>query len=138
LAEARCHDGWKRTMTPGERAVTKPAVMGGLALFTAYTPSSDVCGFGGNSSLYALYYESGTAYKHTIFREGTESVSGLNTVRYKLSLGAGKASSVGIHVGKNAEGKVTGFVQQSTGAIEQIELGPALNLRSGFISWQEN
>jgi hypothetical protein len=47
------------------------------------------------------------------------------------------ASSVGIHVGQQEGGKATGYVQQSTGAILQLDLDPAFNIRSGFISWEE-
>jgi type IV pilus assembly protein PilY1 len=69
-------DGWQRTLPSGtsaERSLTKPAVIGGVSLFTTFTPEGDVCSFGGNSYLYALYYETGTAYKQSVFKKVTQT-----------------------------------------------------------------
>ena len=140
LALARVKDGWKRVLPlPKERALSKPSLLGGLALFTTYVPNQDVCSFGGESYLYALYFETGTPYKKPVFSgdNATETISGLTSIRYRLRLGLGMASSVGIHVGQQEGGKATGYVQQSTGAIIQLELDPAFNIRSGFMSWEE-
>jgi hypothetical protein len=140
LALARVKDGWKRVLPfPKERALSKPSLLGGLALFTTYVPNQDVCSFGGESYLYALYFETGTPYKKPVFSgdNATETIGGLTSIRYRLRLGLGMASSVGIHVGQQEGGKATGYVQQSTGAIIQLELDPAFNIRSGFMSWEE-
>lgn len=140
LALARVKDGWKRVLSsPKERALSKPSLLGGLALFTTYVPNQDVCSFGGESYLYALYFETGTAYKKPVFSgtNATETIGGMTVIRDRLRLGLGMASSVGIHVGQQEGGKATGYVQQSTGAILQLDLDPAFNIRSGFISWEE-
>jgi hypothetical protein len=140
LTAARARDGWKRVLSsPKERALSKPSLLGGLALFTTYVPNQDVCSFGGESYLYALYFETGTAYKKPVFSgaNATETIGGMTVIRDKINLGLGMASSVGIHVGQQEGGKATGYVQQSTGAILQLDLDPAFNIRSGFISWEE-
>lgn len=140
LALARVKDGWKRVLPlPKERALSKPSLLGGLALFTTYVPNQDVCSFGGESYLYALYFETGTPYKKPVFsgENATETIGGMTVIRHRLRLGLGMASSVGIHVGQQEGGKATGYVQQSTGAILQLDLDPAFNIRSGFISWEE-
>ena len=138
VAEARTRDGWVRTLqTPKERALTKPVVLGGLVLFTTYVPQEEVCAFGGESYLYALYFESGTAYSKPVFEDGYVTIDGVTAIRDRLRLGRGMASSVGIHVGRQPDGRATGFVQQSTGAIEAIDLDPAFSIRSGYISWEE-
>lgn len=138
LDSARTKEGWMRTLPePKERSLSKPSLLGGLALFTTHVPNQDVCSFGGQSNLYALYFETGTAYKKPVFDNGFDTVGGLTVVRDKLRLGLGIASSVGIHVGKQEGGKATGFIQQSTGAIERLNLDPAFNIRSGFTSWEE-
>jgi hypothetical protein len=53
----------------------------------------------------------------------------------RIDLGVGISSSLGIHVGREYGAK--GFVQQSTGTINQIDLTPAFSVKSGFIKWRE-
>jgi hypothetical protein len=50
-------------------------------------------------------------------------------------LGAGLSSSLGVHIGR--EHGARGFVQQSTGTVNQIDLQPAFNVKSGFVDWRE-
>lgn len=142
VARAWSKDGWMRTLTTSkERVVTKPAILGGALFTTSFVPNDDVCGFGGTSSLYGLYYETGTAYYKLIFHgvEATRTVviNGQNTEVYadKLYLGDGKSSSIGLHVGQ--EEGATGFLQQSTGTILREDLDLALKVRSGLRSWIE-
>ena len=136
---ARDEDGWIHTLIdPGERSVTKPAVLGGITLFTSYVPSAQICEFGGYSYLYALYFETGTAFSTNVFDPGVTDEGGVLTIQERVFLGLGMASSVGIHAGKQEGGKAKGFVQQSTGLIRDILLDPAFNIRSGLRYWQEN
>jgi type IV pilus assembly protein PilY1 len=126
--------GWYRRLDlTGERIINKPAVLGGILLAPSFVPNNDVCGFGGDSYLYALYFETGTAYYQSVI--GTEDVGGKYRVLDKKSLGAGLSSSLGIHVGR--EEGATGFVQQSTGTITEIPFIPAFKVKSGFTSWRE-
>jgi type IV pilus assembly protein PilY1 len=160
-------DGWQRTLpssTSAERSLTKPAVIGGVSLFTTFTPEGDVCSFGGNSYLYALYYETGTAYKQSVFKKVTQTtvteiVDGVSVevtknvytgatdtvtvdgetqekVVDKTDLGSGTTSSVGIHVGSQSGGEATGYVQQGTGNVIDFGFKPAFNIRSGIRSWR--
>ncbi len=139
IALARQKDGWFRTLPdPGERSLTKPALLGGLSLFTTYVPSAETCEFGGYSYLWALYYETGTAFKDIVFDEGTVVKEGVLCLIERYGLGRGLASSVGIHVGKQEGGKAKGFVQLSTGVIVEIPIDPAFNIRSGLRYWREN
>ena len=141
LNDAKAADGWIQSMTGGERILTKPTLLGGIVFVPSYVPSSDVCGFGGDSSLYGVYFETGTAYYKTIFSNPatvTYTDAGGDThaqVVGKISLGAGKASSLGVHVGGEEGAK--GFIQQSTGSIVAESLTPALTIKSGLTSWQE-
>ena len=86
----------------------------------SFTPNTDICGFGGNSKLYAPFYKTGTSYYRGPFVDS-------------IDLGAGKASEVGIHIGDDG---VTGYVQKSTGEVEQVKL-EAFNIKSGYKSWSE-
>ena len=123
--------GWYRELDlSGERIINKPSVLGGILMAPSFVPTGDICGFGGDSYLYALYYETGTAY--------FKSVVGVNpddSVKDKTDLGAGLSSSLGIHIGR--EHGARGFVQQSTGTVNQIDLQPAFNVKSGFVNWRE-
>jgi type IV pilus assembly protein PilY1 len=156
---ARLTDGWRRTLpvsATAERSLTKPAVIGGVSLFTTFTPVADLCSFGGNSYLYALYYETGTAYEDSIFKSVTqETVDGVTRNVYtgatdavtvdgitqdrvidKTDLGSGTTSSIGIHVGTQEGGEATGYVQQGTGNVIDFGFKPAFNIRSGIRSWR--
>jgi hypothetical protein len=51
----------------------------------------------------------------------------------KVYLGAGQASSLGLHVGMG--NGATGYVQQSTGTVITQSLDPAFDIKSGLTSW---
>lgn len=134
-------DGWYRTLTTlKERSVVKFSVLGGIVFAPTFIPDDDICGFGGESNLYGLYYETGTAYYKAVFLpEGTERVTiqgeEKEKVLDKMSLGVGKASALGIHVGQE-EGALA-FIQQGTGSIFNINVNPAFPIKSGLIHWYE-
>jgi type IV pilus assembly protein PilY1 len=138
LTAARQENGWIKTLeTPAERILTKPSVLGGVVFTPSFEPNSDVCGYGGQSYLYGQYYETGTAYPLPVFFvNGTRTVNIAGNdkveVMYRTTLGEGKASAVGVHVG--TEG-AQALIQQSTGTIVSEALNPAINIRSGLQSW---
>jgi len=140
LETAREKDGWIRSLTiPGERILTKFAILGGIVFTPSFVPNEDPCGFGGDSHLYGQYYETGTAYYMAVFTQGTEDVTigdeVMTRVLDKTLLGMGMASSVGVHVGMESGAK--GFIQQSTGVVTSTALTPAFNIKSGLSAWQE-
>jgi type IV pilus assembly protein PilY1 len=144
LTEARAHDGWYRSLsTAGERVLNKSAILGGTLFALSFVPNDDVCGFGGDSYLYGLYYETGTAYCQPTFDPGTTSVmlggQERSKVLDKVTIGAGKASALGIHVGQMRDGSegAMGLIQQSTGTIVDEGLNPAFRFKSGMRSWRE-
>ncbi|MGB6378869.1 MAG: PilC/PilY family type IV pilus protein, partial [Syntrophobacteria bacterium] len=125
--------GWYKELDNGERIVSKPSVLGGILLAPSFVPNNDICGFGGDSYLHALYFETGTAYVKSVV--GTETEGTKEKVLDRVGLGVGISSSLGIHVGR--EHGARGFIQQSTGTINQIDLAPALSIKSGFVNWRE-
>ncbi|MBW2302213.1 MAG: hypothetical protein JRF57_00720 [Deltaproteobacteria bacterium] len=140
LVEARNYDGWYRTLlTTRERAITKPSVFGGIVFFPTFVPNDDICGFGGDSYLYALYFETGTAYYEPVFPGQTQDFTvGSETYQQvldKVSLGSGKSSSLGFHVGQEEGTKA--FIQQSTGTVLDVDTNPAFNIKSGLINWRQ-
>jgi type IV pilus assembly protein PilY1 len=131
--------GWYMDVTDidgpgaGERVLVKPSVFGGLAMFTSFKPIDDVCLSGGQGRLYAVYYETGTPYSRNVF--GLADPTPGTVLQRSVDLGEGRPSSLAIHVGQEKGGKM--YVQQSTGAIKEIEMKPALNPKSGAVLWWE-
>lgn len=140
LGTARSANGWFTNLTnpadptPSEKVLSRSVVLGGLVMFTTYKPTSEVCSIFGDSTLYALYYESGTAYIKPVMPEGgTYTESGTEYVSKSLDLGKGMPTAVGVAIGET----VSGFVQKSTGEIVRIETQPGLTVRSGTSGWRE-
>jgi len=132
--EVQAKQGWYiNLVNGGERVLTRPSILGGVVLFSAFKPENDICGYGGTGSLYGLYYETGTSYYKPVL--GTEAYGHETKSLKRVELDKGVTSEVGLHVGKKATS--TGFVQQSTGAVIQIDVNPAFNIRSGIIGWQQ-
>jgi type IV pilus assembly protein PilY1 len=125
--------GWFKILEAGERIITKPSILGGILLAPSFIPNDDICGFGGNGFLHALYFETGTAYNKSVVGTKPEGVK--DKVLDRIDLGVGISSSLGIHVGR--EHGARGFIQQSTGTINQIDLKPAFSVKSGFVNWRE-
>ena len=114
---------------PSERVVSKSVVIGGVVLFTSFIPNMDMCAFQGDSSLYALYYETGTAYIKPVIGYDTTT----QTIYKSISLGKGMPTTVGVAIGAATKG----FIQTSTGTIVEIETEPPLRVKSGPASWRE-
>ncbi len=115
---------------PSERNISKPSVLGGIVLVPSFSPNEDICGFGGNGRLFALYYETGTSYQRRIVGAMDQDI-----VLDVVSLGEGLPSSFGIHVGLEEGGTL--YSQDSTGKILQIDITPAFNPKSAPIYWRE-
>ncbi len=145
LEEARdaAHAGWYRELCagaldiegqclgigPSERVINKPAVLGGVLLVPTFAPNDDPCGYGGYGRLFALYFETGTAYRKSVIgQDGNEILD-------VVPLGEGLSSSFGIHVGQEEGG--TAYGQLSTGVIQQIQVIPALRVKSAPVYWKE-
>lgn len=131
LSTAKNKEGWYVDFsTAGERTLFKPAVIGGLAVWTTYTPSLNVCAAEGTSNVYAAFYKTGTGYKEFVFDQTGQGIA----VDRSLSLGTGLPSSVGIMV--TGDNEMVGFVQQSTGTIVQIRQTTPFALRGEVIGWK--
>lgn len=139
VTNARKYEGWSRTLPdPGERSVQKPALLGGITLFTSYVPSDDLCSFGGNSYLYALYFETGTAYAEAVFTGSVgTSVGTPIIVQDRANLGTGLASSPSIHIGSQTNNEAEVLIEKSTGAVEGLTIDPAFDIRSSLRYWQQ-
>ena len=73
---------------PGERILEKAITISKVVFFTSFIPNSDVCGYGGDSRLYAIDFKTGLQAKN----EGTSVLEGMSeNDRYK-ALGPGLPS----------------------------------------------
>ncbi|MFH7326194.1 pilus assembly protein [Desulfurivibrio sp. C05AmB] len=135
-SDQRGTDGWYRKFhDTGERNLGQATVLGGLLTYSAYLPSDDVCRPEGFSDLYALFYQTGTAWHRPVFSRFQEP--GGEFVQYQQRIGPGLAITPSLHVGTETGAKA--FLQTSTGAIvgiEQPEL-PFREFRTGRESWRE-
>lgn len=131
VSEVNAKDGWHYSMpNKWERVLGQAAVLGGVTLFTSYTPSQDTCEFEGTSDLWALYYKTGTPFYKPILKGGA------NVFATSVSLGKGLAVTPNIHIGESGTSRA--FIQTSTGAIETVEIVNPLNFKSGTIFWRQN
>ena len=132
--EVQAEEGWYINLAAGgERLLTRPSILGGVVLFAPYTPLGGLCQSGGTGALYALYYETGTGFPDAIL--DTETYGSDEKSVTRVELGEGLTSEIGLHVGQKPTS--TGFIQQGTGAVQQVEIAPALSIRSGIVGWQQ-
>lgn len=139
--------GWYTTLpAAGERVVSSPTLIGGIVYFSSFIPSTDICSGSGTGNLYALFYKTGTAYKESVIGTSTAG-SNTNALR-SMALGtAGLASQMAVHIGAQGtgangttsntgcSGRITGFIQSSTGTLSQFCTKPPLNPWSHYVSW---
>lgn len=134
------YQGWYRILPvvagKAEKAVSKPVIVGGAFLATSFLPSNDPCAQGGEGFLYALYYQTGTAFYNPIIARNAPGAQGVGTGDnpIKISLGEGQPSAPSLHIG--AHGEHT-FIQTPTGAVISVGTTLPFNPRSGNLFWKQ-
>lgn len=123
-----------------DRVLDQPRILAGMVLFTGFRPEDDICSYGGNSYLYGLYYETGTAYGG--YQDGDDMLMGVRDdgkAVKAIDMGVGKASAVGLHMnnrgGGNRKGKA--FIQQSSGMIRELQVPTVFSLDGGIRGWHQ-
>jgi len=141
-------DGWFTTLpTLRERAVVSPTVLGGIVFFPTFVPVDDICVAQGDSSLYALFYLTGSAYKSSVIGTTTSGSDTFVNRSISLGTGSGMAAQAAIHIGGQGSGTSgTGgsgggcqsgtsiYIQSSTGAVNQ-SCATTGSVVSRYISW---
>jgi type IV pilus assembly protein PilY1 len=135
-------DGWFRELDPrpdptlpSERVISKPALLGGLLFSSIYIPDDDICGFGGATDIYGLYYETGTPYWRHIFNKST-AVPG-DPVQYRAGvlLNTGPPPpTLSFHIGRQSGGKI--FSQTGLGPVLEISVSTSVP-ESDVLYWNE-
>jgi type IV pilus assembly protein PilY1 len=139
-------DGWHHAFhDPRERNLGASALLGGLLTFTTYQPYNDKCQAEGQSYLYGIHFQTGTAWTETVFGTFEEDFDsggdgGTKTiVKDKLSLGRGLSTTPSMHVGSDSDNDAKAFIQTSTGEIIEVEQKnlPIKAGRSGRQNWND-
>lgn len=141
-------DGWYRELdpplavgSPTERIVSKPAVLGGAVFVPAYVPDDDICGFGGITSMYGLFYETGTPAWLHVFKNvpiNTDTVDGKphERVNYKGPDLLGPPPPVlSVHTGREG---VKLFSQAGTGPVDEAGAILPYSIKSRIVYWYED
>jgi hypothetical protein len=125
--------------------LVKPSLLGGGVYVPSFMPNDDPCGFGGESGLYGVDVRTGTAYHEPIFLNSeeqqavaVETKEGEDAIRslHRITLGVGKSSALGMHIGE--EEGVSGYLQQSTGAIIKQTIDPIMDFGSDLELWDDS
>jgi hypothetical protein len=100
------NEPWIMELSPGvtgsERVLVKPLVIGGIVFFTTFVPDVNVCEGSGDTWLFAVNYNSGTAPTEPVFDINGDGVFDDNDkvdgeVPVGIHIGRGKGSHVVIH-----------------------------------------
>ncbi len=134
-------DGWKLNLptngtNPSARMIQEGALLGRVLLTTDFTPSLSVCGGDGTSTLYGLYYKTGTPLsERPIFGSTVTS-----TAIREIDLGEGLASAPSLHLINDppqTTDKEKVIIQKSRGDILVGEANLPAPVKSGETSWRE-
>jgi type IV pilus assembly protein PilY1 len=141
-------DGWFTTLpTAGERNLSIAKILGGSVFFTTFVPTNDICASAGQGYLYALYYLTGTAYKDSgigYTPSGSDIIVNRSIAldvgmpsQFTIQIGAQGTGAAGTSSNSGSIGRVTGFVQSSSGVLAQIGVNPILSPWSRIVSWRD-
>ncbi len=130
------YKGWRLILPSEERCITRPFVIAGLADFLVYTPTDDICAMGGETKMYTLFYQTGTAFLQPIYL--TPSALSGSKLERSISLGPGAPPpGEGVAAAITKEGNIEKFVQVSTGIVIQGLQQPPFNVKSRITHWME-
>lgn len=134
-------NGWVKNLDApgyrGARAMGSPAVLGGFVSQTVYAPDQQSCSVTGESSLYALRYTTGTAWKNHVFEDPDDTVNN-DEVLETARLGETPSLSPGIHLGENRkDGEATLINLNSDLSITTTTESNLEGIFSKETSWRE-
>ncbi|MCJ8499313.1 pilus assembly protein [Desulfatitalea alkaliphila] len=133
LIQGAERSGWRFDLQDiGERNITRPALAGEILTFTTYTPSADVCSSAGLGRFYALYYTTGTAFRHSVI--GTASTGDGTVVLKSRILGPGMPPPASLMVGAGHGTKA--LVGGEGGDFQTISQETPGKVKSGRVFWR--
>ena len=127
--------GWKRNLA-GEKLYSSPVVVGGALLATPFKPTDDVCSAGGNTTMLALYYTTGTPYYQPLIRApgGTEGEPNNLTIKPEVVIAVGPPPTKTSIVLRQHEDTVTALTQVSGGVIS-TEIRNPMAVKDKCFQW---
>ena len=142
-------DGWFMALpNAGERSLSSATILGGSLYFTTFVPSADICMGSGTGYLYGLYFLTGTP--NTSSALGITTGPTYSTASRSISLGGGLPSNLAVQLGgqgtggggttsnKGCLGRATGFIQTSSGVLQQVCSPPSAGqLWSRVLTWRD-
>jgi type IV pilus assembly protein PilY1 len=135
-------DGWFRELDPrvdltlpSERVISNPALLGGVLFTPIYIPDDDVCGFGGATDIYGVYYETGTPYWRHVFDKATATPGDPVKYRSGVLLNTGPPPpKVSLHIGRQSGAKI--FTQTGLGPVLEVTASTDIP-ESDVLYWNE-
>ena len=121
------YNGWKinlSTSSPAERVISKPVVVGQLAMFTSFLPNNDICGYGGDTYLYSIYYKAGIPYKEPAILLDLNVAFKSNKIQSHVHIGKGAPALGESIVTKQIGKELKSYVQLSTGEVVEVKQKP--------------
>jgi type IV pilus assembly protein PilY1 len=130
--------GWYWDLAGDQRVFSQPSVRGGLVNILGFTPASDLCSFGGETTFHAADYRTGTAPPRPIFLNAAGFDTGTGSIATSFDLGAGVPPlGEGFAAMPGAEeGQVGQLTQTSTGQVSGTTQ-QSQGLRSGILFRRE-
>ena len=141
-------DGWYLPLktsenNPSERIITQSAILGGIVLTPTFTPVSEICGMGGDTTFVGVFYETGTGYLRQLFDITTRrycSVDGKSAeiieIRDDDFYKGMPAPKAVFHGGKESGAKIS--TQVGTGEFVNIQVDPAYYFKSMIAEWWDD
>ncbi|MCK4278457.1 MAG: hypothetical protein KAW82_04640, partial [Desulfurellaceae bacterium] len=130
-------DGWYINLDPSgggygaERVITDPvATTNGWVFYTTFMPTSDVCGFGGNTYIWMVDYETGGVPKNV---GGVIFIQTSTGVIKKIELSKEFGTDKGTHGGRRLATPIAGAPSPSSGITVIVPPKPIKSL----IQWRE-
>ncbi len=127
----------------GERVINSPAIIGGLVVWPTFVPSGDVCGLGGESNMYAVYYKTGSAYSKYVFGSQKSKVESSGTdeaISRVVRVGEGMPSDVSVQVDRrsgSSGGTARGFMPSSNGTLQSVSFDLPSAPKSKEKAWRD-
>lgn len=138
----RSNGGWYRELSSTERVFSQPSVQSGLVNVLGFLPTTDLCGYGGNTNFHAVHYQTGTPPPEPTFlnNAGVEDSDSDGDLEIQATINLGKGvPPIGesfASMATSEEGTVRTMSQTSTGQITNTTQ-QGQQMRSGILFTRE-
>ncbi|MGD9217158.1 MAG: PilC/PilY family type IV pilus protein, partial [Desulfobacteraceae bacterium] len=125
---------------PSERIITQSAILGGIVLTPTFTPTTEICGMGGDTTFVGVYYETGTGYIQQLFDIDTTSddtdEGEVIEIRDDDTYKGMPAPKAVFHAGRESGASIS--IQVATGEVVNKRVDPAYYFKSMVTEWWDD